>query len=331
MSASGIGSWPGTHPLDAARTVLGELGGGVHLPFLPELPARGPGADLVGRGTALLVDLPVDLQPSGWRFVDRPGRDAERAASYLRADLDALAEAADGYAGPLKVQAPGPWTLAAEVRLPRGERAVVDAGAVRDLVESLAQGVAEHVAAVRRLVPRAQVVLQVDEPSLPAVLAGRLPTGSGFGRLPAVDPALARDGLRAVLDASTAAGAVTTAVHCCAPEAPVGLLRESGAGALALDTALLGPAGWESVAVAVEAGTALWAGLVPATAAPPGTAELLAAVRAPWVQVGLEGPRLADVVVTPACGLAGASPAGARAALAACLRASDALAEAAAG
>ena len=50
------------------------------------------GADLVGRSAALLADLSVDLQPSGWRFTDRPGRDLARTRSFLRRDLDELAE-----------------------------------------------------------------------------------------------------------------------------------------------------------------------------------------------------------------------------------------------
>ena len=71
------------------------------------------------------------------------------------------------------------------VWLSRGERVIVDDGARRDLVDSLAEGIRLHVASVRSLVPGAQLVLQVDEPSLPTVLAGRLPTSSGLGRLPA--------------------------------------------------------------------------------------------------------------------------------------------------
>jgi methionine synthase II (cobalamin-independent) len=328
-TATGIGSWPGEHPLEAARTVLGELGAG-HLPHLPELPARGPGADLTGRAAALLVELPVDLQPVGWRLVDRPGRDLERARTFWRADLDALAEAADGHRGRLKVQVAGPWTLASTVWLPRGERAVVDAGARRDLVASLAEGVAGHVRDVRRLVPGAEVVVQVDEPALPAVLAGRLPTASGFGRLPAVDGHEAREGVRAVLDAATGAGAVTTSVHCCASDAPVALLRDCGASALSLDTSLLSSAGWESVAVAVEAGRQLWAGVVPTSGRLPSVATVVDTIRRPWRGVGLSEARLGDLVLTPACGLAGASPAQARAVLARVVEAAGALTEVAA-
>jgi hypothetical protein len=110
------------------------------VPYLPELPARGPGADLIGRAAGLLVDLPVDLQPSGWRLVDRPGVDLRRARDLLARDLDALEEVAEGYAGPLKVQVAGPWTLAATVERPRGDRVLADHGARRELAQALAEG-----------------------------------------------------------------------------------------------------------------------------------------------------------------------------------------------
>jgi hypothetical protein len=199
--ATGIGSLPGTDIREALGGVRDILGDG-HLPYLPELPARGPGADMIGRAAALLVDLHVDLQPSGWRFVERSGHDAARAAALWREDLDELAEAFDGYDGELKLQCTGPWTLAAGIELQRGEKALADSGAVRDLVGSLAEGVRLHVAEVRRLVPGARIVLQLDEPSLPAVLAGRLPTISGYGHLRPVDPQTAMTGLRDVLDAA---------------------------------------------------------------------------------------------------------------------------------
>jgi hypothetical protein len=55
----------------AARIVAGEL---PDFPYLPELPARGPGADLAGRTAALLIDMPVETTPGGWRIAERPGR-----------------------------------------------------------------------------------------------------------------------------------------------------------------------------------------------------------------------------------------------------------------
>ena len=294
--ASGIGSWPGTSVREAlavVRDILSEDG----LPYLPELPARGPGADMVGRAAGLLVDLAVDLQPMGWRFVDRPGRDASRTASLWREDLDELAEAFDGYTGELKLQVAGPWTLASSVWLHRAERAVVDEGATRDLVASLAEGVRVHLAEVQRLVPGAELVLQLDEPGLPAVLAGRLPTASGYGVLRAVDPQVAAAGLRDVL---AAADGRRTAIHCCAPDLNWPLLRGTGASALAVDTTLLGPRGWESVGGDGRVrGRALGRRACPPTAAETSVSGVLGPLVDRWREVGLPVADLDAVTVTP--------------------------------
>jgi methionine synthase II (cobalamin-independent) len=300
--ATGIGSWPGSSVRTALAQVRELLEG--QLPYLPELPARGPGADLIGRTAGMLVELPVDLQPVGWRLVDRPGRDAQRTAALLREDLDELAEAFDGHTGPLKLQVAGPWTLAAGLWLHRGERVIVDDGACRDLVESLAEGVRQHLATVRALVPGAQLVLQLDEPSLPTVLAGRLPTSSGWGRLPSLDPQVAAAGLTTVLGAHDG----DTVVHCCAAEPPVPLLRAAGPTALSLDTSQLRPRAWEGIAVAVEDGMRLHAGLVPTDGSRLRAQELADALVEPWHRIGMPSARLLDVVVTPACGLGTRAP-----------------------
>ena len=91
--ATGVGSMPHDDPREAAAVVAGEL---PDLPHLAELPGRGPGADMLGRAAAVLVDLHVDVQPSGWRLVDRPGRDERRARAYLSHDLDELEAACAG-------------------------------------------------------------------------------------------------------------------------------------------------------------------------------------------------------------------------------------------
>ena len=315
---TGVGSMPGTDPVEVTKVVFGEL---PDLPHLPELPARGPGADMIGRGAAFLVDLPVDLQPSGWRLVDHPGRDLSRALDYLARDLDALQDLAQEYSGPLKLQVAGPWTLAATVELHYGDKAVSEPGAVRDLIQSLAEGVRRHVVDVAGRLPDAQVVLQLDEPSVPAVLSGQVPTASGFGTLRSVEEQVVRTGLAQVLDAAIGAGAVGTVVHCCAPRPPVTLFREAGAGAVSFDVTQLGSAHDEALGTAVEAGLGLWLGVVPAGAASDQAAlgdlgDTVRAVRGFWSRLGFAPEQLpSSVVLSPACGLAGASPAYARAAL----------------
>lgn len=312
VGVSGIGSWPGSDIREALRVVRDELTeapeGVTVTPYLPELPDRGPGADLVGRSLGLLVDLPVDLQPQGWRLVDHRGRDAERTASLWGQDLDQMAEVFDGWTGPFKVQVAGPWTLAAAAWLPLGDRVLSDPGATRELAESLGDGIAEHLATVHRLLPGAQPVLQVDEPTLPAVLQGRIRSESGYRTLRAPDPSHAEAVLRGVLDAARRAGAETTVVHCCGDHPPLALLRGSGADALAIDTTTFGPRAWESVAETVESGVRLWAGVLPTAGEPPAPADVVDPLVGRWREVGLEASRLDEVTVTPACGLAAATP-----------------------
>ncbi|WP_394812919.1 methionine synthase [Streptomyces boetiae] len=317
---------PGEDPREAARTVAGTLESFL---FLPELPARGPGADMTGRTAGLLAELYARVEPSGWRLGDRPGRDTRRARSYLSADLDALEEFTQGYAGALKVAAVGPWTLAASLERRNGEAMLGDPGACRDLAASLAEGLRGHLADVRRRVPGARVVLQLDEPSLPAVLTGRVPTASGYRTHRAVDRGVVEEALRGVL--REGAGEDPAVVHCCAPGVPFGLLRRAGAAAVSFDFRLLTERDDDALGEAVEAGTGLLAGVVPGAGAGEGAlsdpAGTVGGVRSLWRRLGLAPGSLAEsVTVTPSCGLAGASPAYARAALAHCVRAARSLA-----
>lgn len=301
-NATGIGSLPYEDVDEAARVVLGELPGLAHV---PELPGRGAGADMVGRAASLLVDLHVDLQPSGWRLVDRASTDERRAAATLRADLDAVQIAAHGYTGTLKVQVAGPLTLAAAIDRPRGDRVLADYGARRDLAQSLAEGVRQHVADVAERVPGARVIVQVDEPRLPSVLAGAVPTSSGFGRLRAVDATEAESLLAEVLDAAGPA----SIVHSCAADVPVGLLRRAGAAAVALDVSVLTDPVLDQLAEAVDGGLSLWPGIVPPLRPdrPPSDRELAERVQRLLQRIDADPAQTAaGVVITPACGLAGA-------------------------
>ncbi|MFI6788279.1 methionine synthase [Nonomuraea sp. NPDC050383] len=314
--ATGVGSQPGQDHLEAARLVFGEL---PDLPYLPELPARGVGADMIGRTAGLLVELPVEVQPSGWRLTGRPGRDHQRAVDHLRRDLDGLEEVGHAYEGPLKVQVCGPWTLAGALELRHGDKVLSDRGAVRDLADSLAQGVAEHVAEVRRRLPGVtEVVLQLDEPGLPGVLAGTVPTASGFGRLAAVEEWRVEASLR---------GFPAPIVHCCAPSVPYDLLRRAGVRGVSVDASLVRRRDEEAVGEAVEAGLLLFLGVVPGTDTRlPDVGVVAKPAVELWRRLGFPAERLAgQVVLTPSCGLAGASPAYARAALAACRKAARVL------
>lgn len=314
---------PGTDPVETAAVVVGELPG---LPHLPELPARGLGADLIGRSAALLVDLAVEEVPSGYRVTARPGIDHRRAVDALRRDLDALEEAVErSGARPsvVKVQVAGPWTLTSGIELPRGRRVLTDPGALREFTESLNEGIAVHVAEVAKRTG-ASVVVQLDEPSLPTVLAGALPTPSGYGNVSAVPEPDAREVLQTVVDNAKKITGNPVVIHCCAPRPPVGLLASSGAGALSLDATLFGgmPTAFaDELGEAWDSGIVLFLGLVPSV--DPGRPATLAELAKPALELadrlGFPRSTLADrAVSTPTCGMAGASAAWAKRALGLC-------------
>ncbi|MFF9811011.1 methionine synthase [Streptomyces coeruleorubidus] len=322
-AATGVGSMPGGDAREAVKTATGTF---EDFPFLPELPARGPGADMIGRTAGMLVELYARVEPSGWRLGDRPGRDTKRARSWLREDLDALEEFTQEYAGQLKVQVVGPWTLAANLELRNGEAALSDPGACRDLAASLAEGLRLHLAEVQRRVPGAQLVLQLDEPSLTAVLRGQVKTASGYRTHRAADRQIVEATLRDMV-AVHAGGPVV--VHSCAPDVPFALLRRTGAAAVSFDFSLLTERDDELIGEAVEGGTRLFTGVVPSAEGPlSDPAGSVMGVRTLWRRLGLSPGLLAEAVtLTPACGLVGASPGYARAALAHCARAARSLAD----
>ncbi|KOG64478.1 methionine synthase, partial [Streptomyces varsoviensis] len=130
-------------------------------------------------------------------------------------------------------------------------------------------------------------------------------------------------------DVVAAAGGAPVVVHSCAPGVPFGLLRRAGAAGVSFDFSLLTEREEEAIGEAVEGGTALFAGVVPGTDGPlSDPAGSVMGVRTLWRRLGLAPGTLAEsVVVTPACGLAGASPAYARTALAHCVKAARSLAD----
>ena len=323
-SATGVGSLPGTAVREAVQLIVDEL---VDFPHLPELPSRGPGSDMVGRALGLLPDFPAAWGPTGWALTDRPGHDTRAAVSFLGEDLDVVEELFDGWAGPFKVQVCGPWTLAASVELRSGRKMLADPGACRDLHQGYAESLAAHLRSVASRLPGASLVVQIDEPGLPFVLDGEVPTPSGLTRIAAVDQQV----VLAVLAAATGAVAdhAATGVHCCAASPPLRLLqqlhqhRDTGRPGLdfaSVDASLLAERDDDAVGDAVEAGLEMFFGIATAGGAGAPAVDLHAAdLRGRWHRIGLPAEQLSRIVVTPSCGLSGAaSTAGARAELVIC-------------
>lgn len=352
-SATALGSWPGTDPVEATKVSVGIFPG-PNLPFLPQLPARGVGSDHIGRTAALLTELPVDVQPYGWRFVDRPGLDFRRAESALSTDINVLADVVGaGELSPaaFKVQVTGPFSMAASIHLHYGERAVRDYGARRDIAQSLAAGLHIHALKIQSALPGAALTLQIDEPHIAAVLAGSIPTASGYRTLRAIPRSELRQTWSDLVAAARLAGFSQVAINVApaqqaltetaaaaklagtpaqsttsdgTPTAEATAWRqaleialECGVDAVAVPLNLLDGGHWEMLAGALESGVGVWAGTVPASAGqvPPSYASLVERIMRPWRKLGLAESGLNQLRITEESSLAALTPQQARAVL----------------
>lgn len=326
-TATGIGSWPGMSAREAAEVVVGELH---RLPHLVELPRRGVGADMIGRAGALLVDIALDIVPRGYRIAQGRSSVTRRAAALLDEDMDALEEAWEkaglrGAGRAVKVQAPGPVTLAAQLELGGGHRAITDSGAVRDLTTSLAEGVAAHRAELARRL-ESPIVVQFDEPSLPAALAGRLTGVTGLSPVHPVDEAV----VTALLDECAEAVDAEVAIHCCAADLPWKVLQRSAISAVSVDLVALTAPDLDGIGEFIDSDRTVLLGAVPATVADPrpSAEQIAASVAAVTDRLGFARDVLRRRIgITPACGLAGATTAWARSAIELAQQAADGLAD----
>jgi hypothetical protein len=117
-----------------------------------------------------------------------------------------------------------------------------------------------------------------------------------------------------VLTEVSAEGAASV-VHCCAGDLTLRVLRSAGSPAISFDLSLVRAAQLDSFAEAVQDGVAMLVGVVPG--ADPGTpvsdVELTGQVAHWWQSMGFAAHELGDhCLITPTCGLAGASPSWAR-------------------
>ncbi len=256
---------PVLEALLALRTTLGsspENRIGARLP-LPLALGIGPTDQVLPASLTLLAGAGGDLTAAGWRL--GPGRDHawRGAVNQRQALLDAARIAWLGVEGTVQISVLGPVSLAAGVLLAGGQRALMDAGALRDLPGMLAEGLIEHAAALRERVPGASIHLLVREDTVGAAHGGRLRNRNGRGYVPALSAARVGacwgDLLRFLGGADGPFAAVTLESGSHPDLLTAGM--EAGAQALAITPSRLpslgteaGRRAWEQIAAAHESG-----------------------------------------------------------------------------
>lgn len=304
VTVTALGDWPGRDPVEATRIIRGELGD-PNLPFLASLPERGVGSDEIGRTAGLLEELPVDLQPHGWRLVERPGQDVRRAVSALSTDLNVLADVAGAEERPaagLKVHCRGPLSLAANLHLHNGERALLDHGARRDIRDALLDGVSNLLRRAAVACPGSRITLQLDEPEIPDVLAGTIPTASGYRTLRAVPEQEVNESWTRIVEAARGSG-VAAVVFSGGSLRPLSLIRRIPGVGFALPVAGLAERDWEPIAELIEDGREFWAGVRYLGTQPQRIREAADSLLRPWQSIGLPLSALGGVRLTPAAAL----------------------------
>lgn len=345
VRASGLGDFPGDDLSEAMSRVEGELGA-PHLPFLPHLPALGWRSTPLARTLVVCEGLAFDGASYGWRMVHSGGRGVRESAlaqDRLLSDINLLADRVgaqkkrftsnvEGSAAVYKIQLVGPLTLAASIYLPGGERAISDAGASRDLLESFLEGLERWMDSLREALqaPRALIAVQLDESEFQRLMEGAIPTVSGFRSLSALQPhyyqqvyrriseRFAELNLQLILDVDGTALKPVQELKLLSQSrpaldalallkamqvedaAPCALLlhpdraRLKGPGMLQVPP-LSDPRSWEPVAQLLEARAQLWLPVVTSARVPDQVRRLYSL----WREVGLEPTQLSAVGLMP--------------------------------
>lgn len=248
--------------------------------------------------------------------------DHRRAVSALASDLGVLADvigASGTEAGPLKLQLRGPLSLAATVSLHHGEKILSDAGARRDLAESLADGAAGHLRDLRRVTGAGPLAVVIEEPEAAAILEGTIPTASGYRTLRAMPRHEATGHWAALVHGLRDAGAETVVLSPGPgfPSAPTAGGTTWGdlvgdALAAGFDTLMLGAGAdmgaWERMAELVDEGGQLWLEAIDPLGVLPGVNATVERIHRPFRMIGMPDAQLGALTLLPAPGLEQTTP-----------------------
>lgn len=300
--------FPGTDPLEIHRVIRGELGE-PNLAVLPQLVDRGVGADQVGRSATMVAEMGFELLPHGWRIGVPDGIDAHRARNLLRSDENLLADvvgAEQKVATRLKTTVLGPFSLASKLYLGNGERVQSDHGARRDVREAYAHGLGQHLQRLASITGIKDFTVQIDEPMLPKMLDGLVPTASGYRTLRSIPRSEVRAGYEEFLTAVNAVApkiSVHTAVNLPAGDSLIAeridLLHQAGIGGWVVNPTGIGHREWEQVAALVESRSRIYLQALSPGSRAPGVVEGVKTILRPWKQLGLNLKQLSQLTLMP--------------------------------
>ncbi len=278
---TGVGSLPHTDPRRAARFVAETT----DIPYLPQLPLRHPQESmLVQWGDGILGAGPRE---TGLALGMPPG---PRDQAFVGA-AELLATVATDT---IKTQVTGPVTLAAALRA----GGATGPNLIGSVAEQLETRIDEHLAWIRSESDVSSIILVVDEPALAALgISGSLPGEAAKALIDLID-----------------AFDVEIGIHCCA-DTDWGGIAQLGFDWFSWDVAALGSGFYrdvDSVAAALGAGARVMWGIVPTTAGPlPSTDVILDRYGTAVASLVVAGAPfeslMAEAMFTPACGMAGLS------------------------
>ena len=157
-----------------------------------------------------------------------------------------------------------PWTLAATMERPRGDRVLADHGARRELRSRWPRASPSWSSSMRRRLPDIDPAGPAGRAAAARGAGRSMPTASGFSRHRAVDEQQVSETFSYLIDQVASTGvAAQMSVHCCASGVPIELLHRAGFSVLFLDLDQLSGADWDSIAERLEDGLLLGAGALP--------------------------------------------------------------------
>ncbi|UEJ82900.1 hypothetical protein Bra3105_00775 [Brachybacterium halotolerans subsp. kimchii] len=260
--------------------------------FLPAALGTEGADQLLPQSLTLLAGTTGDLASYGWRIGPGSSRTWRRAQELRERLLEAARIALHGYEGDLVATTLGPLTLAAATFLGSGERTLADRGALRDLPHLLAEGIAEHLDAVRSHVPGARPRLLIRDGAALALAHGAIPTPSEYRRYPALPVPDIGEVWRTLLEDLRSGAGLDVQDVTLAPSSDTALLRAARtAGATRLALSPAGFCAWELLAELREAGVGIE--LVVDPAGPQRLEAQLGSVARSWRELGFRPRDLA--------------------------------------